>query len=89
MIYHSGHVVTVDEPFTIAEAFAIKDDRFIAVGTNAGVEALAGADTQRVDLQGQTVIPGLMDNHMPHVLEGALHAPRHSHGRRALAGGRC
>jgi hypothetical protein len=63
VIYHSGHVVTVDEPFTIADAFAVKDDRFFAVGTNAEVEALAGADTQRVDLQGRTVIPGLMDNH--------------------------
>ena len=62
-IYHSGHVVTVDEPFSVAEAFAIRDDRFIAVGTNAEVQALAGADTQQVDLQGQTVIPGLMDNH--------------------------
>ena len=62
-IYHSGHVLTVDEPFSVAEAFAIKSDRFIAVGTNDEVQALVGGNTQQVDLQGHTVVPGLMDNH--------------------------
>jgi predicted amidohydrolase YtcJ len=62
-IYYDGKIVTVDKPFTIAEAFAVKSDRFIAVGKNAEIRALAGANTQLVDLQGHTVIPGLMDNH--------------------------
>lgn len=62
-IYHSGRVLTVDQPFTIAEAFAVKGDKFIAVGSNADIRALAGSATQQVDLRGSTVIPGLMDNH--------------------------
>jgi predicted amidohydrolase YtcJ len=62
-IYYYGHILTVDESFTISEAFAVKGDHFIAVGTNAAVRALAGTGTQQVDLRGQTVIPGLMDNH--------------------------
>src|ERR1019366_3701946 len=62
-VYYNGKIVTVDKPFTIAEAFAVKGDRFIAVGNNAEIRALAGRNTQLLDLQGHTVIPGLMDNH--------------------------
>lgn len=62
-IYHNGKVVTVDKAFAIAEAFAVKDGRFLAVGRNAEVRALAGARTQQVDLRGRTVVPGLLDNH--------------------------
>jgi len=62
-IYHGGRILTVDEPFTIAQAFAVRGDKFIAVGSNADILALAGPHTQRVDLRGHTVAPGLMDNH--------------------------
>lgn len=62
-IYHNGKVITVDTPFTIAEAFAVKGDRFVAVGRNAEIRALGGPRTQQVDLRGRAVIPGLMDNH--------------------------
>src|SRR5262245_26634231 len=62
-IYHNGKIVTVDQPFTIAQAFAVKDGKFIAVGSDAAVRALAGPGTQQIDLGGRTVIPGLMDNH--------------------------
>ena len=62
-IYFNGKIVTVDKPFSIDEAFAVKGERFVAVGTNAQVRALAGRNTQLVDLKGRTVIPGLMDNH--------------------------
>lgn len=62
-IYHSGKVVTVDTAFTVAEAFAVKDGRFVAVGRNADIRALAGPKTQQIDLRGRTVVPGLMDNH--------------------------
>jgi predicted amidohydrolase YtcJ len=62
-IYFNGKIVTVDKPFTIAQAFAVKGERFIAIGNNADIRALAGRNTQLVDLTGHTVIPGLMDNH--------------------------
>ncbi len=63
VIYHNGRVVTVDQAFTIAEAFAVKGDRFVAVGKNAEIRALAGLRTEQVDLRGRTIIPGLIDNH--------------------------
>ena len=53
-----------NKAFAVAEAFAVKDTRFVAVGRNAEIRALAGPRTQQVDLRGQTVIPGLMDNHL-------------------------
>jgi predicted amidohydrolase YtcJ len=77
LILVNGKIVTVDEKFSIAQAVAIGDfdfkrtildgeehRRITAVGTNKEIEALAGRTTRRIDLQGRTVIPGLIDNHM-------------------------
>jgi predicted amidohydrolase YtcJ len=62
-IFINGKVITVDEAFSIRQAFAIQGDRFVAVGTNNRVRALAGRSARVVDLRGRTVIPGLADNH--------------------------
>ena len=64
IVLTNGKVVTVDERFSIAQAVAIADGRITAVGTSKEIEALAGGTTRRIDLQGRTVIPGLIDNHM-------------------------
>jgi hypothetical protein len=63
VILHNGNVITVDAFFSIREAVAIRGERVIAVGRNADIDKLAGPSTRRVDLQGKTVIPGLIDNH--------------------------
>lgn len=60
----NGKVLTVDADFTIAQAIAISDGRVLAVGSNENILSLAGPATRRIDLQGRTVIPGLIDNHM-------------------------
>jgi len=62
-IFYNGKIITVDPGFTIQQAFATKGDEYVAVGTNAAVRALAGANTRLVDLKGSAVIPGLSDNH--------------------------
>ena len=62
-IYYNGKIVTVDARSQVAEAFAVRGGRFVAVGTNADVRARAGRGTQMVDLHGHTVVPGLIDNH--------------------------
>jgi predicted amidohydrolase YtcJ len=59
-----GHVVTVDARSTIAQAIAIADGKFLAVGTNDAIRQLAGPNTKTIDLHGQTVIPGLADDHL-------------------------
>src|SRR6185295_18358016 len=43
---------------------AISNGRFAAVGTDAAIRKLAGPATTTIDLRGQTVIPGLADNHL-------------------------
>src|SRR3954463_10465890 len=59
----NGKIVTVDRQFSIAEAIAIRDGQFLAVGSNKQIEALTGPNTVRIDLSGRTVLPGLMDTH--------------------------
>jgi len=60
----NGHVVTVDPRFSIAEAVAIAGGTISAVGANADIRKLAGPRTATIDLRGQTVIPGLADDHL-------------------------
>jgi uncharacterized protein (TIGR02145 family) len=64
LILTNGKIVTVDARFSIAQAVAIADGRIAAVGTDKEIEALAARSARRIDLQGRTVIPGLIDNHM-------------------------
>ena len=70
MILSNGKIITVDDRFTIAQAVAIKGDRFIAVGTNQEIAPLAAPNARRIDLRGRAVIPGLIDNHL-HLLRAA------------------
>ena len=67
VIVINANVYTVDDSMPQAQAFAIKDGRFMAVGTTADIRALAGSQTQSLDAQGMTVIPGFIDchNHAP------------------------
>jgi predicted amidohydrolase YtcJ len=60
----NGHIVTVDARFSTAQAVAIANGRFAAVGSNADIRTLAGPNTTTIDLHGQTVIPGLADDHL-------------------------
>ena len=61
MILYNGKIVTVDSKFTIAEAVAIKNGKFLAVASNAEVQAIARRATTLVDLQVKTVISGITD----------------------------
>ena len=60
----NGHIVTVDARFSIAQAVAIANGRIAAVGTDADIRKLAGPQTTVIDLKGQTVTPGLADDHL-------------------------
>jgi predicted amidohydrolase YtcJ len=67
----NGKVLTVDGQFSTREAIAVRDGKIAAVGTTADVRKLAGAETRIIDLQGRTVIPGLIDSHL-HAIRAAL-----------------
>jgi predicted amidohydrolase YtcJ len=63
LILHHGKIITVDNDFSIHQALAIQGDRILRVGTNEDVLKAKGAQTQLLDLKGQTVLPGLIDSH--------------------------
>ncbi len=63
VIFHNGKVLTVDENFSTAEAVAVQGNQILSVGDNETVLASRGPDTLVVDLQGRTMIPGLIDTH--------------------------
>jgi hypothetical protein len=63
LVLHHGKIVTVDPQFGVAKAMAVKAGRIVAVGGNDDVLRLAGPKTDRLDLKGQVVLPGLIDSH--------------------------
>ena len=73
-ILHNGKIVTVNKDFSVVQAVAIKNGRFVAVGSDREILPLAGAKTQKIDLAGKTVLPGFNDSHI-HVATGPLEAP--------------
>ena len=70
LIIHNANLVTMDDttptgpPGTIAQAMAIKGDTIQLVGSNDQVLRLAGPGTRKIDVQGRTVIPGLINTHV-------------------------
>jgi hypothetical protein len=73
VVYRNGFVYTVDGVRSRAHAFAVKDGKYIAVGSNDDMKAVTGENTKTVDLKGKMVMPGLIDTHI-HALRGALTA---------------
>ena len=63
IILHAGKVITVGNDNRIEQAVAVRGELLQAVGSDQDVLALAGPDTQVIDLRGRTVIPGIIDIH--------------------------
>jgi predicted amidohydrolase YtcJ len=59
----NAKVYTMDTRTPRAEAFAVKGDRFVAVGAAADVRNLVGKNTTVFDAKGMTVVPGFIDTH--------------------------
>ncbi|WP_179540103.1 MULTISPECIES: amidohydrolase [Pseudomonas] len=71
LILLNGKFHTVDPERPQATAVAIKDGRFIAVGSDAEAMATKGAGSKVIDLNKRTAIPGLNDSHL-HLIRGGL-----------------
>jgi predicted amidohydrolase YtcJ len=70
MVLRGGKVITVDKDWRIAQAVAIKDGRFLAVGSNEEIAGRIGPNTQVIELAGKTAVPGLIDTHLHQLLAG-------------------
>ncbi len=68
LVLYNGKVLTADteDPanFTIAEAVAVYDGKFVAVGSSQQALEFAGPGTRRIDLAGKTVLPGMIETHL-------------------------
>lgn len=71
LVLFNGKVITVDAASSVQEGLAVRGGRIVAVGSSAVVRKLAGSGTRSIDLQGRTVIPGLIDSHL-HATRAAL-----------------
>lgn len=67
----NGKILTVDSQSSTREALLVRQGRIIATGKSADLRKLAGRQAHVIDLQGRTVIPGLIDSHM-HAIRAAL-----------------
>ena len=67
-LVRNGRIHTMDASGTVAEAAAIREGRFIAIGTTADMEKYAGPETEIVDLDGGAAVPGLIDSHLHQVM---------------------
>jgi len=72
-IWTGGTVLTMNDAAMRAEAVAVKEGRIIAVGDADSVMRYRGSETDVVDLQGRTMLPGFVDSH-GHVFMGGLQA---------------
>jgi len=63
-VYTNGKIYTVNEAQPWAEAVAVKDGKFLVVGSNADVEEVTGEATAVVDLGGGFAMPGIGDTHI-------------------------
>lgn len=61
LIVHNARVYTVDDQFTVAEAFAVKDGRILEVGSSSDIIARYSGET--VNAGGKAIYPGFIDGH--------------------------
>ncbi|SDI04721.1 hypothetical protein SAMN05216466_116107 [Paraburkholderia phenazinium] len=70
-VFFNGKIATQDERRSFVTALAVADGKIIAAGSEQDVMRHAHERTERIDLKGRTVIPGLNDSHL-HVIRGGL-----------------
>ena len=70
LVLVDARILTVDKTFRTAAALAVRDGRFVAVGSNEDVRRQIGPNTRVIEGRGRTVVPGFIDTHV-HALDVA------------------
>jgi predicted amidohydrolase YtcJ/ABC-type branched-subunit amino acid transport system substrate-binding protein len=63
IVFYNGNILTLELDQPQAEAVAIRNDIILAVGSDEELLALSSEETQLVDLDGKTLLPGFIDSH--------------------------
>lgn len=71
LILTNAKVFTGEPGQALQQAVAVEDGKILKVGSNAAINALADGQTQRIDLAGKVLMPGMIDTHS-HPVMGAL-----------------
>jgi len=64
VVYTNGKIYTVDRAHPLVDAVAVKDGRFLAVGSGRDIQGFVGERTRVVDLGGAFAMPGFIDGHI-------------------------
>ncbi len=64
IVFKNGVVVTVDKENSVCEAAAVKGNKIVYTGDNAGAAMWCGENTKIIDLNGRALLPGFIDSHM-------------------------
>jgi hypothetical protein len=73
LILYNANILTVNNRQPRAQAIAIADGRFLAVGSNDEIRGMATASTRQINLEGKTVVPGFIDAHSHPASSGRRH----------------
>lgn len=71
LVLFNGKVFTAEPGQALVQAVAVQDGKILKVGSDAEINALADANTQRIDLAGKVLMPGMIDTHS-HPVVGAF-----------------
>jgi predicted amidohydrolase YtcJ len=63
VIIINGNIYTMNEEQPKASAVAVRDGRIIKVGSDAQIQAYKSRDTEVIDLEGKSMIPGFIESH--------------------------
>lgn len=64
LAFVNGKILTLDPENRIAEAVSVKDGKILRVGKTESIKETTGERTRIIDLEGKTLVPGLIDSHM-------------------------
>ncbi len=73
LILYNGNFWTANPRLPRAQAVAISGGRFLAIGSNDEILALAAGNVKKVDLGGKRVLPGFIDAHSHPAAAGLSH----------------
>src|SRR5206468_12150809 len=64
LVLLDARILTVDSQFREARALAVRDGRFVAVGSVEEIRPYIGNATRVIEGRGRSVIPGLIETHV-------------------------
>lgn len=63
IVFLNGQIETLNSKQPNANAVAVRDEKFIAIGSDKKIKPLIGPKTKVIDLKQQLVVPGFVDAH--------------------------